>query len=54
MVERGISEKEVTETLNMGSKRRQNGKVVASHRQIEVVAKKIRDEWYVITVMQRW
>ena len=54
MVERGISTKEVSEAINKGSKRRQNGKIIVAHKNLEVVFKKQGDVFYVITVMLRW
>ena len=54
MIERGISEKEVSEAINKGIKRNQNGKIVSSYTYFEVVYKKVHDTNYVITVMLRW
>ncbi len=54
MVERGISAREVSDAINKGSKRKQEDKIVAVHKHLEVVFKKINDDCYVITVMLRW
>ena len=54
MVERGISANEVSNAINKGSKNRQNGKILAVHKHLEVVFKKQDDICYVITVMLRW
>ena len=54
MVERGISEKEVSNAINKGSKRTQDGKIVTAYMYFEVVYKMIGDDAYVITVMPRW
>ena len=54
MVERGISHKEVRNAIEKGSKRRQDGKIVASYSYITVVYKKRKEVCYVITVMVRW
>ena len=54
MIERGISEKEVSDAINMGSKQKQGNKIVSVHRHLEVVFKKVKDDCYVITVMLRW
>jgi len=54
MIERGISEKEVSDAINKGSKRKQEDKIVAVYRHLEVVFKKVKDDLYVITVMLRW
>jgi hypothetical protein len=54
MVERGISEREVSEAINKGSKRRKGKEIVAVHRHIEVVFKMVNKGYYVITVMLRW
>lgn len=54
MIERGISESEVTEAINKGSKRRRDKEIIAAHRHIEVVYKVVNKDCYVITVMLRW
>jgi len=54
MVERGISEKEISNAINRGSKRTQDDKIVATYMYIEVVYKMIDDDAYVITVFVRW
>ena len=54
MVERGISEKEISNAINKGSKRTQDDKIVATYMYFEVVYKMIGDEAYVITVFVRW
>ena len=54
MVERGISEREVSEAITKGSKRRKGKEIIAAHRHIEVVFKIVNKEYYVITVMLRW
>jgi hypothetical protein len=54
MVERGISEKEVANAIQRGSKRTQDGKIVAAYMYFEVVYKMIGDEAHVITAQPRW
>ena len=54
MVERGISAVEVSETILKGSKRMQGDKILAAHKNLEIVFKKQGDICYVITVMLRW
>ena len=54
MVERGISVNEVSEAINKGSKSRQEDKILAAHKNLEVVFKKQNEVCYVITVMLRW
>ena len=54
MVERGISEKEVSDAITKGSKRKQDEKIVAAYRHLEVVFRKVKEDYYVITVMLRW
>ena len=54
MIERGISEKEVNDAVNKGTKRRQGKKIAATYRHLEVVFKKVKEDYYVITVMARW
>jgi len=54
MVERGISDKEISNAINRGSKRTQDDKIVATYMYFEVVYKMIEDEAYVITVFVRW
>lgn len=54
MIERGISEREVTNAIQKGSKRIQDRKIISAHTYFEVVYKVIKGEAYVITVKQRW
>ena len=54
MIERGISEKEVKKAIQEGSKTRQDGKIVSSYSYFQVVYKKKKDIYYIITVMIRW
>ena len=54
MVERGISVREVRDTILKGSKRLQGTKIVSTHKHLEVVFRKLDDGYYVITVMLRW
>lgn len=54
MIERGISEREVTNAIQKGSKRIQDKKIISAYTYFEVVYKVIKDEAYVITVKQRW
>ena len=54
MIERGISEREVSEAIKKGSKRRKDKEIVVAHRHIEGVFKIVNKEYYVITVMLRW
>ena len=54
IVERGISEKEVSDAIKSGIKRIQDGKIVASYTYFEIVYKKVYDKYYAITVMLRW
>ena len=54
MVERGISTSEVSDAVLKGSKSRQGDKILAAHKNLEVVFKKHGDVCYVITVMLRW
>ena len=54
IVERGISEKEVSDAIKSGIKRIQDGKIVASYTYFEIVYKKVHDKYYAITVMLRW
>ena len=54
MVERGISKNEISKAIQIGKKRTQNGKIIAVYTYFEVVYKKIRDKYYIITVQLRW
>jgi hypothetical protein len=54
MVSRGISLEEVKSAILKGSKRIQNGKIVAAYRYFEVVYKKVDETFVVITVTSRW
>lgn len=54
MVLRGISLEEVKNAIVKGSKRIQNGKIVATYRYFEVVYKKVDETFVVVTVSPRW
>ena len=54
MVERGISENEVSKAIQKGKKRIQDNKIIVAYTCFEVVYKKIGDEYYIITVLLRW
>ena len=54
MVLRGISLEEIKEAILKGSKRIQNGKIVAAYRYFEVVYKRVDEIFVVITVALRW
>jgi len=54
MILRGISEREVDEAIRKGTKRIQDGKIVASYMYFEVVYMVRRQEIRVITVQFRW
>ena len=54
MVERGISAREVRDAINKGTKRVQVNKIMSVYKYLEVVFRKVGDDWYVITVMLRW
>lgn len=54
MVSRGISLGEIKKAILKGSKRIQNGKVVAAYRYFEVVYKKVDETFVVVTVLPRW
>lgn len=49
--ERGISINEVKEVISKGAKQVYGGKIISSFRHIKVVFKKIRDKYFIITVM---
>lgn len=54
MILRGISDREVNEALRKGTKRTQDGKIVASYMYFEVVYVVRRQDVWVITVQFRW
>ena len=54
MILRGISEREVNEALRKGTKRTQDGKIVASYMYFEVVYVVRGEDVWVITVQFRW
>ncbi|MFH0816622.1 MAG: DUF4258 domain-containing protein [Methanobacteriota archaeon] len=54
MVERGISEREVSDAVRKGRKVTRDGEIRSILRHLEVVLRKVGDDWYVITVMLRW
>jgi len=54
MVARGISLEEIKKAILRGSKRIQDGKIVAAYRYFEVVYKKVDEVFVVVTVSPRW
>ncbi len=54
MILRGISEHEVEDALRKGTKRIQDGKVIASYLYFEVVHIVRGNDVWVITVQFRW
>ncbi len=54
MILRGISEREVNDALRKGTKRTQDGKIVASYMYFEVVYVVRGQDVWVITVQFRW
>ncbi|PIU12926.1 MAG: hypothetical protein COT21_02725 [Hadesarchaea archaeon CG08_land_8_20_14_0_20_51_8] len=54
MISRGISLEEVKNAILKGSKRVQDGKIVATYRYFEVVYKKVNEIFVVVTVSPRW
>ena len=54
MILRGISEREVHEAIQKGTKRTQDGRIVASYSYFEVVYVVRGQDYFVITVQFRW
>ena len=54
MILRGISEREVHDALRKGTKRTQDGEIVAAYMYFEVVYVVRREDVWVITVQFRW
>ena len=54
MILRGISEREVSEAVRKGTKRTQEGKIVASYTYFEVVYVVRGEDIRVVTVQFRW
>lgn len=55
MIERGISVNEVEEAIKKGAKTLQKpNKILFHHQYFIVVTKKIKTDYFVITVMLRW
>ena len=54
MILRGISEREVHDALRKGTKRTQDGRIVASYTYFEVVYVVRGENTFVITVQFRW
>lgn len=54
MILRGISEREVHEAIRKGTKRTQDGRIVASYMYFEVVYVVRGEDIRVITVQFRW
>lgn len=53
MIERGISVKEMLETLNKGVKRLVSKKILALHKKIEVVYKSKPCHYFIITAYRK-
>lgn len=51
--ERGVSVNEIKDAVRQGAKSIQNEKIIAVYRHIKVVFKKVKDKFFVITVMIR-
>ena len=54
MIVRGISLEEIKNAILKGSKRIQDGKIIATYRYFEVVYRRADDMFVVITVTPRW
>lgn len=54
MVLRRISHREVEEAIHLGSKNRQDGRIVATYRYFDVIYAIRRERCFVITVKPRW
>ena len=54
MILRGISLEEVKNAISKGSKRIQDGKIIATYRYFEVVYKRVDEIFVVVTVSPRW
>ena len=54
MVSWGISLEEVKKAIMKGSKRIQDGKIIAAYRYFKVVYKKVDETFVVVTVSPRW
>ena len=54
MILRGISEREVHDAIRKGTKRTQEGRIVASYSYFEVVYAVRGESVFVITVQFRW
>jgi len=51
--ERGVNINEIKETIRFGAKFFQNEKIVAVYRHVKIVFKKIKNKFFIITVMIR-
>jgi len=51
--ERGVSINEIKEAIQRGSKFLQQNKIVSMYRHIKIVFKKIKNKFFIITVMIR-
>ena len=54
MIDRGFSKKEVEECIIKGTKDLQDGKIISTYRDYKVVCKKIKEKYFIITIMYRW
>lgn len=54
MILRGISEREVRDAIRKGTKRKHDGRIVASYSYFEIVYVVRQEDVWVITVQFRW
>ena len=54
MIDRGFSKKEVEDCIKLGNKTLQDGKIISTYRDYKVVYKKIKEKYFIITIMYRW
>ena len=54
MIDRGFSVKEIEECIKCGNKDIQNSKIISIYRDYKVVFKKIKEKYFIITIMYRW
>ena len=53
MITRGFSKKEIEEAIKMGTKVKQDDKIISVFRDYKVAFKKVKDIYYIITIMYK-
>lgn len=54
MIDRGFSRNEIEEGIIRGTKTIQSDKIISTYKYYKIVYKKVKDVYYIITIMYRW